>query len=505
MTRVDNDDCFNCHQCTAGKWGPECQYSCDCIDANTERCEDGTQAYGKCICRSGYHGDRCEIPIGPPLPPILPPTSPAAPPPVAPPLQLQSPSPPPPPSPSPPPSPPPPLLPTSPPPPTPFNVAYGKTATTDLANSFESNISQIVDGQLTSGEWSSRSSSGDFEVDFGGLYWISAVNVYWSGEWGSGTISFAVELSDGVTTSTAYETTTAPAIIDRTDTLDLTSDSLRAERQATKVTLKCRARTYGGYSLFELEAFGYAYTAPAPPPLLSPGETAASPPPALNGACISLLLGTSSVACSECRSCGLSWCSATRRCTCRPTSDQAICAAVPSSVSAAPCADTWTDDCPGGSTAVGAGCYTGTAASGCSGCLGSIDSCGWCVHNVYNMSSGNVSATTGACVFVGDSRAQTRDCLATTLANSAEVALGCETPAPPLSAGILASVSSASMLGAFLLWLALVFVREMQRRRRITRAARRLEQFQNIATAANAQGGSDAVDGQSNPTDELLR
>ena len=140
------------------------------------------------------------------------------------------------------------------------NVAYGKSVSTTLDNTYSRNIPQIVDGVLTSGEWSSSSVSGQFEIDFGGLYWISEVKLYWAGSWGANTNNFAVELSDDSLTSTVYQTTTAPIVDDRIDSLDLTS--LGTARQATKITLKVWERGDNGYALYELQAFGYALEGP---------------------------------------------------------------------------------------------------------------------------------------------------------------------------------------------------------------------------------------------------
>ena len=74
ITFQGSADCFHC---TAGLYGALCQHACHCVDANTERCVDGVNGAGQCICLAGYHGARCDMPC----PPSPPPLSPSPPPP----------------------------------------------------------------------------------------------------------------------------------------------------------------------------------------------------------------------------------------------------------------------------------------------------------------------------------------------------------------------------------------------------------------------------------------
>ena len=129
-------------------------------------------------------------------------------------------------------------------------------ANTDVSKTFERRTITTVP---TNGvAFRSQSSQGEFHVPFDKAYFISKVNLYWPGSWGAGTNSFEVLLTlRGVTTS-VYSTTSAPrtangyVIEDRITNINLDTRS----QMADSITLKCRARSDNGYSLYEIEAIG---------------------------------------------------------------------------------------------------------------------------------------------------------------------------------------------------------------------------------------------------------
>lgn len=179
--------------------------------------------------------------------------------------------------------PPPPSPPLSPPPPPLENVALNKPVTTTLSNSFGRDVNEVVDGNIyeyyARDVYSSYSPSGSFTVDLEERFYITQVNVYWSGSWGADTYSFAIVLKDGSSSTTVYETTSAQNQLSRRDLLDL--GFLGTATTATSLVLECRGRRGSGYALLELQAMGYTVTPSPPPspPAMPPPPT--SPPPPL--------------------------------------------------------------------------------------------------------------------------------------------------------------------------------------------------------------------------------
>ena len=142
------------------------------------------------------------------------------------------------------------------------NVLLGQPVSTTLNNTLQRNLSLLVDGELGAGnsanvtslDWGSTSASGSIHITLDAPTVIEKVVVYWSGNWGAQTNSFAVLLSNAGATSTAYETTSATMIEDRTDELDLVV--LGTAGPADTVILECRHRNGEGYAIYEIQAHG---------------------------------------------------------------------------------------------------------------------------------------------------------------------------------------------------------------------------------------------------------
>ena len=135
------------------------------------------------------------------------------------------------------------------------NVALHQPVSTTLRNDFGQSLSLLTNGNTITGEWSSSSLTGAVSIALASRAFVEKVIIYWSGTWGAGTNSFAVVLQEAdAGARTVYETTHAPAVLDRVDALDLIA--LGTASWTDRVVVELRGRSDNGYAIYEIEAYG---------------------------------------------------------------------------------------------------------------------------------------------------------------------------------------------------------------------------------------------------------